>query len=698
MFLNGHLLGGGFIFNQYGFRSVSDDVPSHFLPGRNELLFVVNNNRGGPTGISYEAAVTLGDGNLAPNIRSSPPVKAHAEYPYEYPVKARDPNGDVLRFDLADGPEDMRIGEASGRISWTPGQGDIGPHAVTVTVTDSYGEAATQLFSLQVESGDGNTAPDLLNRPGHAGEVGIPYWFDASAFDADGDPLTFTDTSIESSAGPRIVFARDPQGGIISATDPAGNQVLYEYDAAGDLVAVTDVEGNLTQFIYNEPSRAHFLTEVIDPLGRTGVRTEYDDQGRLITLIDADGNPVGLAHDPDNFIETVTDALGNTTTFEYDLRGNVVTEMDALGGIVRRTYDGNNNVISETEPETGLATTFTYDVWSNLLTQTDPLGAVTQNTYNTVVPGAFAQVRGARPTSWLATTTDSLGNTTSYTHDAAGNVLTTTDAAGNTTSFIYDGQGNQTSITDAAGNITQFEYDASGRMTGQVDAAGNQTGYTYAANGNQLTETTVVTTPTGPRTLVTSTTYSGGGRPLSTTNAEGHTTYTEYDALGNQSATVDALGHRTEFQYDDRGQLQGMTFADGASTAMAYDVLGRRTSSTDRAGRATSYEYDALGRLTATVYPDDTPADDTDRVRRRRSSYRPDRRAGRPHGVHLRRGRQPPHPRRFPGRLDRLRLRRQRPPPAGNPSRRRNPLHVRRGRQYALENQPHRQRALQMRF
>jgi YD repeat-containing protein len=345
--------------------------------------------------------------------------------------------------------------------------------------------------------------------------------------DTNGNSLTFTDTAIESSAGPRVTFARDPQGRIISATDPAGNRVRYGYDAHSDLVAVTDAEGNVTQFIYNEPRRVHFLTEVIDPLGRSGVRTEYDDQGRLVTLIDADGNPVGLAHDPDNFIETITDAAGNTTTFEYDIRGNVVTEVDALGGIVRRTYDFANHMLSETDPETGLATTFTYDSWGNLLTETDPLGNVTRSTYTTFVPSAFSAVfRGARPSSWLASSTDSLGNTTTYTRDSAGNLLSTTDAAGNITGYTYDGAGNQTSITDSAGNVTQFQYDAAGNMTLQVDAAGNETTFTYDANGNQLTETTIVTTPAGPRTLVTSTVYDAGGRPRLVTDAEGNTTET----------------------------------------------------------------------------------------------------------------------------------------------------------------------------
>ena len=36
----------------------------------------------------------------------------------------------------------------------------------------------------------------------------------------------------------------------------------------------------MTKFFYNS-SRPHYLDHVVDPLGRTGVRAEYDDQGRL---------------------------------------------------------------------------------------------------------------------------------------------------------------------------------------------------------------------------------------------------------------------------------------------------------------------------------------------------------------------------------------------------------------------------------
>ncbi len=451
-------------------------------------------------------------------------------------------------------------------------------------------------------------------------EEGLLYQIDAKSGslrivrETNGHSLTFTDTSIDHSNGTRITFDRDPRGRIIAVTDLAGQKIRYQYDTKGDLVKVIDREGNATAFVYNEPRRPHFLTEVIDPLGRTGVRAEYDDQGRLVTLFDAEGNPVHLVHDPDNFTETITDAMGNSTVFEYDLRGNVVTEVDAMGGITRRTYDTRNNVLTQTDP-LGHTTTYTYDAWGNTLSQTDALGNRTRYTYTTTVPGLFSGIRDPRPVSYLATTIDPLGSTTANTYDGAGNVLTTTDAVGNVTRYTYDSAGNQTSITDAVGHVTNFQYDGSGNVTKQIDALGNQTTFTYDANGNQLSETTIVTTPAGPRTLVTTKTYDTSGRPTSVTDAEGNTTLTEYDVLGNQTATIDALGRRTEFRYDDRGQLVGIDFADGTSMSMEYDVLGRRISSTDRAGHVTRYEYDGAGRLVTTIHPDDTPGDDSDNPR-----------------------------------------------------------------------------------
>ena len=177
--------------------------------------------------------------------------------------------------------------------------------------------------------------------------------------DTNGNTLSYTDSEIKSSTGVSVSFERDAQGRITSVSDPKGGLVRYGYDSNGDLVSVTDRDGNTTGFVY-DGVRVHFLDQIIDPLGRAAVRTEYDENGRLKKSANSAGNGVEFSYDPLNSIETIKDALGNPTTFEYDTRGNVVTEVDALGGITRRTYDDDNNLLSETDAE-GRTIAYTYD-------------------------------------------------------------------------------------------------------------------------------------------------------------------------------------------------------------------------------------------------------------------------------------------------------------------------------------------------
>lgn len=62
--------------------------------------------------------------------------------------------------------------------------------------------------------------------------------------------------------------------------------IRYGYDDNGDLVSVSDREGNVTRMEYN-PQREHYLDQIIDPLGREGVRNQYGEDGRLKKVFDA---------------------------------------------------------------------------------------------------------------------------------------------------------------------------------------------------------------------------------------------------------------------------------------------------------------------------------------------------------------------------------------------------------------------------
>ncbi|NET91148.1 MAG: hypothetical protein F6K45_24165 [Kamptonema sp. SIO1D9] len=474
---------------------------------------------------------------------------------------------------------------------------------VEVVSAVPYNPAATRFGGVYIlETGDG-----------------VEYEIDADSgdllqvTDTNDNQLSFSEGGIVSSTGVSVTFERDILGRIVAAIDPEGNKIKYEYDTQGDLVGVVDREGNTTGFEYDS-QRKHYLTEIIDPLGRSGVRSEYDLEGRLKRIIDVNGEAVELVYDPDNSLQTVRDVFGHETIYEYDERGNVVTEIDAVGLVTQRSYDDDNNLKTETliTDESGVegwTTRYSYDADGNKLSETDALGNVTRYTY-----GKYNQ---------LLTSTDALGNTTSYTYDSRGNVLSKTDAAGNTVQYTYDRYGNNLSIIEGENDITTFAYDSRGNKIKQTDALGNVTTYTHDFQGNILTETTTLTTPEGIRTLVTTKTYDKEGNETSVLDAEGNLTQYEYDANNNRTAIINPLGHRTINRYDEKNNLietiypddTPLDLSDNLKIQTEYDQAGNRTSVTDQTGNTTYYTYDPLNRPTGLITPDDTPLDLSDNPR-----------------------------------------------------------------------------------
>jgi RHS repeat-associated protein len=426
---------------------------------------------------------------------------------------------------------------------------------------------------------------------------GISYVYDQfdglqTITDRNDNQLTFSDAGIISSTGQSIQFKRNSQGRIAEIVDPAGQSIRYSYDAKGDLIGVSDRTDNKTQFTYGT-SRPHFLSEVIDPLGRSGVKSEYDDQGRLVRLIDADGNAVELGFDVATSTQTIIDALGNPLTLVYNERGNVIQEIDALGRVITRTYDTEDNLLSETD-QLGNTTTYTYDGAGNILTETDPLGNVTFSTYN--------------GNSQLLTQTNPLGNTLENVYDSNGNLIRQIDAAGNTSNFTYDALGNLTAFTDAKGNSSTFGYDSSGNLNSLVDPIGAVATFSYDANGSLLSQTDF-------RGNTNQFTYDAEGRVITVTDPNGNVTRVEYNSFGDKIATIDALGRRTELRYNDRGLITETIFPDETPANLndnprvlrQYDAADQLIALTDEAGRVTRFVYDELGRRIATIFPDNTP-------------------------------------------------------------------------------------------
>ncbi len=405
--------------------------------------------------------------------------------------------------------------------------------------------------------------------------------------DANGNTLTIDDARVAHSSGEQIRFERDAQGRITAVVAPDGARVEYEYDAAGDLVLTRDREGAETRYAYAD---GHLLVEVVDALGNRPTRQKFDEDGRLVATVDAQGRRQVFDHDLDGRVETITDREGHLRVLVYDERGNVVREVGRRGQETIRTFDADDRKTAERDPE-GNETTFEYDARGRLVRSTNAAGDSRTWTWD-------GSGRLVRETDWA-------GNETAHTWDARGNRLTTTDPEGHVTRWTYDAGGNELTRRDHEGNTWTYTYDALGRRLTELDPEGVTRAFTYDGAGNRLTESVDWTDADGAvHALVTRFEYDAEGRLTRRTDALGGETSWEYDALGNKVVETDPLGRVRRWQYDSVGNLVRQTWPDGSFESYAWDGERRRTSVTDRDGGITRYTYDPDGNIVRIDHPD----------------------------------------------------------------------------------------------
>ena len=414
------------------------------------------------------------------------------------------------------------------------------------------------------------------------------------ARDRNGNTITIDDTGIRSSAGPDIVFTRNSDGRITEVTAPDGTTTSYTYTPDGDLDVVTDPNGRDTSYAYTE----HALIRIVDPLGNAFQRLEYNDDGRLVAVVDANGNRTEITSDLDDRTQTVTSPDGRQTTLStFDARGNQTSRVEVFDGtrhISTWAYstDDRDRITSRTDPN-GNTWTATYDPDGNLASFTDAIGHTTSFAYNDF----------GYPTA----VTDGLGRTTTSRYDTRGNLSAITDPAGNTYAFGYDGWGNITKATDQIGRTTHLTYTRENRLASTTDPRGATWSYAYDTGGRLASEQVPATELAGAAT--TSYGYDAVGNLTSVTDSEGHTTTYAYDDGDRLTSVTDSEGHTTTYGYDAVGNLVSVTDPTGATTTSTFDARNQLVSRTGPptaaapGGSTTSYEYDGGGRLATITDP-----------------------------------------------------------------------------------------------
>ncbi|MFD5014867.1 LamG-like jellyroll fold domain-containing protein [Streptomyces chartreusis] len=447
-----------------------------------------------------------------------------------------------------------------------------------------------------------------------------------------------------------------PAGLVLTETTPGGSKTSYRYFANGDLAESTSPSGLVTKYTYDGLGRKASETQVSDTFPN-GVSTsyDYDKASHIVTETGAGvrNEITGTTHtakitrdydeDGNLLSETTADTTGNdtgrTTAYHYNEQGLNDSVTDAEENITRLEHDEFGRVSAMTDPAgTRLAYTYTargqhattvLDDWTG-----DPNGTLRDLT---VVSNAYD------PAGRLASTTDAMGATTSYTYFDDGLPATTTakqvtQADGTKHDIVleansYNPAGHLAKQVTGGGNTTQtYTVDALGRTeTSTLDPSGlNRTStYTYDGDDRVKQQTQPIT---GDKKLTTTADYDTAGNVTKQTVTNGISTHTSthtYDDRGLMLTTVsprgnvtgaNATAYTTAYRYDALGRLvqeiapEVQAEENGAAattikptTVTGYNTFGEATEAKDARGKVTRTEVDRLGRPIAVTLPDYTP-------------------------------------------------------------------------------------------
>ena len=429
------------------------------------------------------------------------------------------------------------------------------------------------------------------------------------------------------------------------------------YDAASNLLWTRDGRGNQTDLCYDVdyagipiPGSVANLTRRIDPAPEAGQARpvtlfQYDGKNNLVRTVAPKGVPSGAT------VTCSTDLSAISSLYATDSAYDAATQTK-LESTTRRITDPElGQLAAVTKFEYG--STYNPGLVTKIIPPRGNAGPSPDYTYATTM----AYFPNGTKAGLLQSTTDPLGNTTTYDYDSVGRRTSMVDPNGNaaggvpsqhTWTYVYDNE-DRLRFTYAPAPtpggsqlVTEYRYDPVGNRTVVIDANGQVTKYLYDERDSlaEVHQSTSVWTDPGVTPspdLVTAYQYDHAGNLARVIRASGDApneratdysydglarvrtetqypswpattptlvTQYSYDLAGNRQTLVDPLSQTATFAYDNLGRLTGVTYSDGTTpnVSYGYDAHGNRASMSDGTGSTSSPEnvrYVVVRRLLA---------------------------------------------------------------------------------------------------
>ncbi|WP_345984863.1 tandem-95 repeat protein [Sulfurimonas sp. HSL-1656] len=272
-------------------------------------------------------SVTVAAVNDAPTIGGTPAASVDQDAAYSFTPSSGDIDGDTLTFSIVNPPAWAAFDPATGALTGTPGNGDVGTTAdINISVTDGTATVSLPLFSVTVVNV--NDAPTIDGTPATSVNQDAPYSFTPGASDLDGDTLTFSiqnkpswatfDTATGALSGtPGNADVGTTTGIVISVSDSLLTASLAAFDL--EVINVNDAP---------TASAASFQVQTNTQLdGDLKPYASDIDVGDTLTFTQV-GTLAGLTLNS-NGTFTFTSASEGNFTFDYEVSDGTLTSAPA---------------------------------------------------------------------------------------------------------------------------------------------------------------------------------------------------------------------------------------------------------------------------------------------------------------------------------------------------------------------------------
>ncbi len=420
-------------------------------------------------------------------------------------------------------------------------------------------------------------------------------------------------------------------GEILSVQDGAGNTEHFIYDLRGRCVESYDAYEKRTRYIYDGKDR---LVQTIACNG-TVTNREYDFDGNCISISDASGviyeatydrsgrlvskkeNPSSVtekySYDDKDRITKILRGDKAVVTTEYGEDGKSFTRIDAKGGASAYQTDGFGRILKETN-RLGFFQSFAYRLDGSLSALQDYEGKKTACSYDraenkvtvSYADGSYSEEIRDAAGNILSARNDS--SHLRFTYDTAGHMLTQQDVlTGQSLRCTYDDCGRRVRLQSEKQDVT-YRYGKRGELTEVSDRmSGLGMKFVYDDMGREILrlhstgESQQSVYDEAGRLLLTAA-YSAASNLISVDGAV-------YGSHGERRLSLNADLTVTSYRYDNQGRLSAVQYPYSQALASYLKKLceesGEASSGKNDASSSilslSSEEYDALRALCAKI-------------------------------------------------------------------------------------------------